>query len=63
MKNTTYRLYGKNHKAIITNCVRVSNDPDSTVPYWMWTLKLVKPVRLYDGSMLYQTYIRRGQPV
>lgn len=59
MKNTTYKLFGKNHKATVTACERVTNDPDYPAPYWLWTLRFETPIRLLDGSLMFQTFVRR----
>lgn len=59
MKNTTYKLFGKNHKATVTACVRVTDDPDYPTAYWLWTLRFETPIRLLDGSLMFQTFVRR----
>ena len=62
MTSTTYKLFGKNHKAAVTACVRVADDPDCSTPYWLWTLRFETPVRLIDGSLMHQTFVRRFTP-
>ncbi len=62
MTNTTYKLFGKNHKATVTACVQVANDPDCPTPYWLWTLRFETPIRLLDGSLMHQTFVRRFTP-
>lgn len=56
---TKYRIFGKNHEVTVVGCVLVSDDPDHPADYWLWTLRLLTPVMLYDGSILYQTFVRR----
>jgi hypothetical protein len=56
---TTYELFGKQHQATVTACVQVTDDPDYPADYWLWTLQFVAPIRMYDGSMLHQTFVRR----
>lgn len=65
MTNTTYKLFGKNHKATVTACVRVADDPDYPdypTAYWLWTLRFETPIRLLDGSLMHQTFVRRFTP-
>ncbi len=62
MANTTYKLFGKNHKATVTACVRVADDPDHPTSYWLWTLRFETPIRLLDGSLMHQTFVRRFTP-
>jgi len=62
MATTTYKLFGKNHKATVTACTPVSDDPDYPSRYWLWTLRFETPIKMYDGSMMYQTYVRRFTP-
>ena len=59
---TTYKLFGKKHKATVTACERVANDTDYPVAYWIWTLRFSTPIKMYDGSMMYQTFVRRFTP-
>lgn len=62
MTNTTYKLFGTNHKATVTACVRVADDPDYPTAYWLWTLRFETPIRLLDGSLMHQTFVRRFTP-
>lgn len=62
MEHANYKLYGKSHKATVTACVRVADDPDCPTPYWLWTLRFKTPVRLLDGSLMHQTFVRRLIP-
>jgi hypothetical protein len=59
---TNYKLFGKNHEATVAACERVTNDPDYPAPYWLWTLRFVTPIKMYDGSLLHQTFVRRFTP-
>lgn len=62
MKNVAYKLFGQNHKATVTACVRVTDDPNFPRAYWLLTLRFETPIKMYDGSVLHQTFVRRFTP-
>lgn len=57
-----YTLAGQTRIAKVDGFERITDDPDFPRVYWLWKLILDKPIRMYDGSLIYTTYIRRFTP-